>query len=128
MVGLAATSRDPSNPVAVEFTDVTITKQQPEPPVQGPCAAHCQNPTAFTFSNNYQSGDLGTAAVCLETTHPINGGNCGNLASGRQFFLNGVQKVCNFQNWWTVPQPENGGYCVEVTPGDYAWAYFTVFE
>jgi hypothetical protein len=125
-VGLAVTSRDLTTPVAVEFTDISVTLQAP--PAQNPCASFCQNPTSFSFGGAYQSGNLGTGAVCRETTMSIAGGNCGSLVGGRALYVNGVQMTCNYQNWPSVPAPANGGYCVQVTPGNYSWAYFTVFE
>ncbi len=105
---------------------------QPDPdpdpgPGGSPCAGLCTGATQFTWMNNYQSGQLGTGAVCLETSHPVAGGNCSNVFSGRQFLLNDTAQTCNGQNWSSVPPPRNGGYCVELTPGERWDAAFTVW-
>ena len=86
-----------------------------------PCAAYCSNPVSFY--GPLQSGSLGSAATCHETTGPLNGGNCGNFANGRTLFVNGVQMTCNYQNWASIPAKVNGGYCLYTTAGEYAWAY-----
>jgi hypothetical protein len=80
-----------------------------------------------TFSGNFQSGNLGTAATCHETTATINGGNCGNFVAPRQLFINGVAMSCGTGNWSSLPAKVNNGYCVYTTAGDYAWAYFTTW-
>jgi len=92
-----------------------------------PCAGLCENPQVFSWSGSYQSGNLGTGAICRETTQPLTGGNCGNMAAGRQLLVNGTAQVCNGANWATPPAPRNGGYCVQATPGNYAWAFFTLW-
>jgi len=100
---------------------------QPDPPLGHPCDGLCTGATTFTFGNNYQSGALGTGAVCRETTDPVAGGNCSNVQSPRQFQINDVTKTCNGQNW-TPPAPRNGGYCVELSSGNWSSAAFTVFR
>jgi len=97
------------------------------PPAGNACAGLCSNPTSFTWSGSYQSGSLGTGAVCRQTTHAVAGGNCGNLSAGRQFLVNGTAVVCNGANWSVVPPARNGGYCIQTTPGDYAWASYTLW-
>jgi hypothetical protein len=102
-----------------------------ESPRQGggggsPCASFCQNPTNFA-GGNHQSGNLGTGAVCFQTTGNINGGNCGNFVNPRALFVNGQQMVCNYQNWASIPAKVNGGYCVYTTAGNHPWAYFTTW-
>jgi len=94
--------------------------------VANPCASHCTNPDVITWTNSYQSGTLGTGTICRETTQAVVGGNCGNLAAGRQLMVNGTPMTCNGQNWTSVPAAENGGYCISTTAGDYAWAFFTL--
>lgn len=91
-----------------------------------PCEGVC-SPTTFSWSGSYWSGELGTGAVCRETTQTINGGNCGNLAGGRKLYVNGQEMICNNQNWTTVPAKVGDGYCITTTPGDYNWAYFQVW-
>jgi hypothetical protein len=90
-----------------------------------PCSAFCQN--AVTFSGSFQSGNLGTGATCHETKGNINGGNCGNFATGRSLTVNGQTMPCNNGNWSTLPPKVNGGYCVQTTAGNYPWAYFVTW-
>ncbi len=92
-----------------------------------PCASFCSGPVEMTWEGSYQSGPLGPGAVCRETTQPVAGGNCGNFATGRKLFLNGVEMPCDTGNWTSLPPAENGGYCVETTAGDYSWAYLTLW-
>jgi hypothetical protein len=93
-----------------------------------PCAGLCQNPTSFNWGGaTYQSGNLGTGAICRETTHPVAGGNCGNFAAGRQFLVNGTPQVCNGANWAAVPPTRNGGYCIQANAGNWAWAFYTLW-
>jgi hypothetical protein len=90
-----------------------------------PCSNYCSNP--ITFSGNFQSGNLGTAATCHQTTGTINGGNCGNFVTPRQLFVNGQAMTCNGGNWASLPAKVNNGYCVYTTAGNNAWAYFTTW-
>ncbi|MEI9952457.1 MAG: family 16 glycosylhydrolase [Pseudomonadota bacterium] len=91
-----------------------------------PCAGLCTNPVIFT-SNKYNSGNIGTGAGCYQTTAALNGGVCGNLASGRKLTVNGVQMSCT-SNWPNpLPAKRNGGYCVQATAGNYAWAFFSTW-
>jgi hypothetical protein len=92
-----------------------------------PCAGICANPTTFTWTGSYQSGNLGTGAVCRETTHPVVGGNCGNFSGGRTLSLNGTVMPCNNTNWPSLPAARNGGYCVNTTAGQFPWAFVTLF-
>lgn len=93
---------------------------------QRPCSAFCNNPITFNAAN-YQSGNLGTAATCHETLTTINGAVCGNFANGRRLLVNGVQVTCNWSPWSAVPAKVNGGYCLQSTAGEYAWAAFTTW-
>jgi hypothetical protein len=103
------------------------SEPDPDPPPGGPCAGFCANPEIITWSGSYQSGQLGTGAICRETTQPVAGGNCGNFAPSRQLFLNGTSMPCNAGNWPSLPAPVNGGYCAQTTPGDYPWAFLTLW-
>ncbi len=87
-----------------------------------PCATHCSSPTVFT-GPNYQSGTLGSGAICRETTANLSGGNCSNMSS-RVLSVNGVSMSCN---GWTLPAKHNGGYCVQVTAGSPDWASFATW-
>jgi hypothetical protein len=90
-----------------------------------PCSAYCSNPVSF--SGNFQSGNLGTAATCHQTTGTLNGGNCGNFVSPRKLYVNGQAMSCGNGNWSSIPAKVNGGYCVYTTAGDYSWAYFATW-
>jgi hypothetical protein len=63
----------------------------------------------------------------LQTTQAVHGGNCGNFQSPRSLSVNGVTETCNNQNWSSVPPRRNGGYCVNVTAGQFPWAFVTLF-
>lgn len=93
----------------------------------GPCANLCNNPTNISINGSYQSGNIGTGAVCYQTTSPVHGGNCGNFVSPRTLSVNGVQETCNNLNWSSIPPARNGGYCVQTTAGNYSWAFFTLW-
>ena len=92
-----------------------------------PCSGLCSNPVTFTINGSYQSGSLGTGAVCYETTATIYGGNCGNFVSPRTLMVNGTTEPCMGGNWPSIPAKRNGGYCIQTTAGDQPWAYFTAW-
>jgi hypothetical protein len=93
----------------------------------GPCAGLCANPTNFTINGSFQSGNIGTGAVCLQTTSVIHGGNCGNFVSPRSLTVNGTSESCNAGNWASVPPARNGGYCIQTTSGNQPWAFITAW-
>ncbi len=93
----------------------------------GPCAGLCSNPVNFTINGSYQGNNIGTGALCYQTTSVIHGGNCGNFASGRTLSVNGSQRACTYTNWSSVPAARNGGYCIQITSGNYPWAFFTAW-
>ncbi|MGC4088400.1 MAG: fibronectin type III domain-containing protein [Polyangiaceae bacterium] len=88
-----------------------------------PCTGLCSSPTVFT-TQSYNSGNLGTAATCHQTTTSPVGLTCGNFASGRTFSINGTTINCASP---TLPAKRNGGYCFQTSAGDYAWAYFSTW-
>jgi hypothetical protein len=92
-----------------------------------PCDGICTGPTNFTVNGSYSSGNLGTSTVCRQTTSAVHGGNCGNFASPRTLSVNGTTMSCSGGNWSSIPAARNGGYCISVTSGDYAWAYATLW-
>ena len=92
-----------------------------------PCAGLCNNPVNVTINGSYQSGNLGTGAVCLQTTSKVHGGNCGNFVSPRTLKVNGVTESCTNTNWSSVPAARNGGWCVQTTSGNQPWAFVTLF-
>jgi hypothetical protein len=87
-----------------------------------PCAGLCSNPVVFTTAN-YQSGNLGTDAICRETTANLSGGNCSNMSS-RTLTVNSTTMSCN---GWSLPAKRNGGYCIQVTAGTPSWASFSTW-
>jgi hypothetical protein len=101
-------------------SDVVISVNPP------PCAGLCSNPVTITVDRSYQSGNIGTGAICYQTVSAVNGGNCGNLVSPRILTVNGVTETCNGQNW-SMPAKRNNGYCIQTTAGNYFYAYVTLF-
>jgi PKD repeat protein len=93
----------------------------------GPCANLCSNPLNFTINGSFQSGNIGTGAVCYQTTSVMHGGNCGNFVSPRTLQVNGTTESCVGGNWASVPAARNGGYCIQTTSGNQPWAFFTAF-
>lgn len=91
-----------------------------------PCDNVCGNPTTFTTSS-YTSPNLGTSASCYQTQAPLSGGVCGNFVSPRRLYVNGVEVACNWSPWAVIPPPQNGGYCIQATAGNQAWASFTTW-
>jgi hypothetical protein len=92
-----------------------------------PCTGLCTNPVEFTIHGSFQSGNIGTGAVCLETTAVIHGGNCGNFVSPRSLSVNGTNEPCDAGNWASVPPARNGGYCIQTTAGNFPWGFITAW-
>jgi hypothetical protein len=90
------------------------------------CSGLCSNPVNFTINGSYWAGNFGTGAACYQTTSTIHGGVCGNIVSPRTLKVNGTTENCNGSSW-TVPAKRNGGYCIQVTAGNYPWAYFATW-
>ncbi len=108
--------------------NVTVECGSEAPGGDNPCAGLCENPQTFGWAGSYQSGNLGTGAICRETTQPVADGNCGNLAGGRQLFVNGTPMACTGGNWGaSLPAARNGGYCVQTTEGNWPWAFYTLW-
>ncbi len=105
--------------------DVQITVNPAAPAT--PCSGLCSNPKKFSWVGSYQSGNIGTGAVCLETTQVVHGGNCGNFVSPRTLRVNGELRPCNNLNWATIPPARNGGYCIQTTAGNHPWAFITTW-
>jgi len=100
-----------------------LTPTQPDTP----CTDICPSPLVFNWTGSYQSGQLGTGSICREPTQAVAGGNCGNLAAGRTLSVNNVVMPCNNLNWTWIPPARHGGYCITTTPGNYEWAFFTLW-
>jgi hypothetical protein len=114
-----------ANDSALSTTDdVAITVN---PSSSTPCNGLCSNPVSFTINGSFQSGNLGTGAVCYQTTSTINGGNCGNFVSPRTLKVNGTTEPCDGGNWALVPAKQNGGYCIQITAGNQSYAYLTAW-
>ncbi len=105
--------------------DVQITVNPAAP--ASPCSGLCSNPKKFSWVGSYQGSNIGTGAVCLETTQVVHGGNCGNFVSPRTLRVNGELRPCNNLNWATVPPARNGGYCIQTTAGSHPWAFITTW-
>lgn len=75
----------------------------------------------------FSSGNIGTGAYCRYTYNTINGGNCGNM-SARTLRLNGQPMTCNGGTWAAIPPSHNAGWCIQVTAGSPAWAYYTLWR
>jgi hypothetical protein len=93
----------------------------------GACAGLCTSPTIFTINGSYQSGNLGTGAVCYQTTSVVHGGNCSNFVSPRTLKVNGTTETCNSGNWSSIPAARNGGYCIQTTSGNQSYASFALW-
>ena len=87
-----------------------------------PCAGLCYPPVVKT-GPSIQSGNLGTGAICQETTATLSGGNCSNM-TGRTLTVNGTAVNCN---GWTLPAKRNNGYCVQVTSGGLSYASYATW-
>lgn len=97
------------------------------PAAAAPCDGLCTSPVAFSINGSFQSGAIGTGAVCLETKSVVHGGNCGNFVSPRSLKVNGTSEPCNSGNWASVPPARNGGYCIQTTAGNQPWAFITAW-
>ncbi len=110
---------------ALTASDTAQITVNPAP--SGPCANLCANPVNFTISGSFQSGSIGTGAVCYQTTSVVHGGNCGNFVSPRTLKVNGATEPCTGANWSSVPAAHNGGYCIQTTAGNQPWAFITAW-
>jgi len=97
------------------------------PTASGPCAGGCTPPINVTVSGSYQSGNLGTGALCYQTTSVLHGGNCSNFVSPRTIKVNGTTESCNAGNWSSIPAAKNGGYCIQVSAGNQSYASFALW-
>jgi hypothetical protein len=87
-----------------------------------PCANLC-SPAIVKTGPAIQSGNLGTGAICHETTSDLTGGNCSNM-TGRTLTVNGTTMNCN---GWTLPAKRNNGYCIRVTRGGRSYASYSTW-
>jgi spore coat protein A, manganese oxidase len=100
-----------------------------EPVHATPCSGLCNNPISFTVADgaNFQSGNLGAAATCHETTSEIQSGASSSFASPRVLTVNGRAMPLN--GTWPQPLPpqRNMGYCIQTTAGNQPFAAFSAF-
>ena len=75
-------------------------------------------------SVSFQSNNLGTAAICYETTANLNGLVCGNFASGRTFKFNNQTGNCSANPSLSSIPKVNGGYCFQMSAGGCNYASF----
>jgi len=121
------TLRLTANDGSLGTSDDLVVTVNPASGGNGPCASLCTNPTNITVNGSFQSGNIGTGAVCYQTTSVVHGGNCGNFVSPRTLKVNGTTEACNNQNWSSIPPARNGGYCIQTTAGNQPWAFITLF-
>jgi len=121
------TLRLTANDSALGASDDIVVTVNPASGGNGPCASLCTNPTNITVNGSFQSGNIGTGAVCYQTTSVVHGGNCGNFVSPRTLKVNGTTEPCTGGNWSSLPAARNGGYCIQTTAGNQPWAFITLF-
>jgi hypothetical protein len=72
------------------------------------------------------SGPLGTGATCHEVVGTVAGVVCGNFLAPRTFSVNGTMVPCP-SSITNLPTKKNGGYCMQTSPGNYSYAYFSTY-
>ena len=100
-----------------------------QPQQATPCSGLCNNPVRFSVANHssFSSGNLGTGAACFETTSTLLQGESSSFAAPRSLTVNGRTEPLN-GNWnYPLPPQRNGGYCIQTTAGDFAWAAFSAW-
>jgi len=103
-------------------SDVKVSVSPPEP-----CTGLCEKPVEVALDSAWSSGGLGNVAACFQTRTPIKGGNCGNFQSPRRLLVNSTAEPCDVGNWSSLPAARYGGTCIQVSEGDYAWAFLTLW-
>lgn len=93
----------------------------------GPCAGLCANPTVFS-AQNYNSGNLGEAATCHQTTTAFSIVACGNFVLPRGLTINGTTQIMCSGQFAALPPPRNGGFCLQTNAGRESYAYFVVAQ
>ncbi len=87
----------------------------------GPCSSFCSSPVVMS-TQSFQSGSLGTAAACHQTTFPITSYTMAYM-TGRTFSINGKA----VPGPGPLPPKVNGGYCFQASAGGFAVASFGTF-
>jgi len=91
-----------------------------EPVHSSPCSGLCNSPVEFNVPDGttFQSGSLGSAATCHETTSELFSFACSGFFSGRKLTLNGREIDCDGDFQYPLPPQRNHGYCVQTTAGN----------
>jgi hypothetical protein len=85
----------------------------------------CASPTSV--APGAKSPDLGTGATCDEVVGSVGHVVCGNFVAPRTMTVNGTAIDCVAGGTFTLPTPQNGGFCFVASAGQYPYAYFTTF-
>ena len=74
------------------------------------------------------SHNLGTGATCDEVVGSVTHVVCGNFVAPRTFMVNGTMTYdCVAGANAALPAAHNGGFCMQASAGDFAYAYFTTY-
>lgn len=106
------------------INDVGAKNDAAEAGPLGPCSGLCATPIVFTTP--FQSGALGTAATCHQTTAPLQGFVCGGFVAPRTLSVNGVVVTCDGVGR-NVGAVRNRGYCFQATAGNETSEYFNTY-
>lgn len=91
--------------------------------IDRPCTGLCSDPLVIT-ALPYNEGDLGTGAICHETTAGPSMLVCGNMVS-RVLTVNGTTVSCGGGTQLLSGIPlRAGGHCIQVTAGSPDFAYY----
>ena len=88
-----------------------------------PCSSLCSN--AVTYSSAPSRSNVGTGAVCDQTSVNLAGISCSQFMS-RGFKVNGATVTCDAGSQ-PLPAKRNGGYCIQANAGDPSWAGYTTW-
>jgi hypothetical protein len=91
-----------------------------EPIHADPCSGLCNDPVQITVPDGtqFQSGPLGSAATCHETTSQLFTVACDDFFSGRKLTINGRETKCDGDFQYPLPPQRNHGYCIQTTAGN----------
>jgi hypothetical protein len=125
-MGFGVDATTPASTLDLLISDITFVA--PAAP-KTPCAGICSPATVFTKTTgaNYGSGELGSGAVCRETTSEFNGGGWGEFVSPRVLSINGTALTSGNIGSSTSITKRNSGYCFSAPAGSNSWAYFNLW-
>lgn len=91
-----------------------------EPVHASPCSGLCNNPVELSVPDGttFQSGSLGSAATCHETTSELLSAACSGFSGGRKLTINGREIACDGNFRYPLPPQRNHGYCIQTTAGN----------